>query len=37
MNEAVWVDGNLISGRTLDDFQKFCQVLVDELGYESAA
>lgn len=37
INEAVWVDGNLVSGRTTDDFQDFCQVLVDELIYESAA
>jgi protease I len=37
MNEAVWVDGNLISGRLLEDMQAFCDLLVNELSFEAAA
>lgn len=36
-NEPVWVDGNLITGRMLEDLSAFCKVLVDEIKLRPAA
>lgn len=36
-NEPVWVDGNFVSGRILDDLPAFCKVLVDEISLKPAA
>lgn len=36
-NEPVWVDGNLISGRLLEDLPAFCQELVNQIRLKPAA
>lgn len=36
-NEPVWVDGNLISGRLLEDLPAFCSVLIDQTSIRPAA
>lgn len=36
-NEPVWVDGNFVSGRILEDLPAFCKVLVDEISLKPAA
>ncbi|MCL6471376.1 MAG: DJ-1/PfpI family protein [Firmicutes bacterium] len=36
-NEPAWVDGNLVTGRILEDLSAFCRVLVEEIRLRSAA
>ncbi len=36
-NEPVWVDGNLITGRILEDLPAFCKTLMDEIRLRPAA
>lgn len=36
-NEPVWVDGNLITGRMLEDLPEFCKTLIDEIRLNPAA
>ncbi len=36
-NEPVWVDGNLITGRMLEDLPAFCKTLIDEIRLNPAA
>jgi len=36
-NEPVWVDGNLITGRLLEDLPEFCRELVDQISLRPAA
>lgn len=36
-NEPVWVDGNLISGRLLEDLPAFCNELVNQIRLKPAA
>lgn len=36
-NEPVWVDGNLITGRLMEDLPEFCRVLIDEISLKPAA
>lgn len=36
-NEPAWVDGNLITGRILEDLPAFCKVLVEEIKLRPAA
>ncbi|HZD60810.1 MAG TPA: DJ-1/PfpI family protein [Anaerolineae bacterium] len=36
-NEPVWVDGNLISGRLLEDIPVFCKELVNQISLRPAA
>ncbi|MBE0447141.1 MAG: DJ-1/PfpI family protein [Actinobacteria bacterium] len=36
-NEPVWVDGNLISGRLLEDLSVFCKELINQISLGPAA